>query len=162
MRRRLVFASTLLSAVAALWSTAAGAQGYAGPSGGDAGAMGYGREPSANHASNMGADDTRSVIAPRLPTPPPGENIRQLLITARQALAAGRTGAAQEALERAETRVLDRSVPIGEQNVPDQDPLVAALMQARQALGNGRPQQAVAIIDSAVPEAASAPPYVGR
>src|SRR5690242_13993731 len=69
--------------------------------------------PQSSQSSNINPGDTRSSIAPRLPTPLAGEDTtpRRYLIDARQALALGRTGEAQEALERAETRLLDRPAP---------------------------------------------------
>ncbi|GLR65412.1 hypothetical protein GCM10010909_00900 [Acidocella aquatica] len=48
---------------------------------------------------------------------------------------AGQTGEAQEALEQAETRALDRSVPQNACNNMIMDPLVTDISQARQAFG---------------------------
>jgi hypothetical protein len=55
---------------------------------------------------------------------------------AQRDLSAHRTGAAQEALERAETRLLDRSTPAGMTNTPDTGPMVRMISQAREALGH--------------------------
>jgi hypothetical protein len=65
----------------------------------------------------------------------------------RQALANNQTGMSQEALEEAETRILDRSVlqTVGAQ--PSQDPVVAQITQARTALGDGNKAGALQIID---------------
>ena len=59
-------------------------------------------------------------VAARLPEPAVNENatIHDLLIAARTALVVGRTGEAQEALERAESRRLDRSVPLLQTSTP--------------------------------------------
>jgi hypothetical protein len=93
--------------------------------------------PLGNNASNITPGDTNSPIAPRLPSPPGGQNASttQYLSDARSALDAGRTGEAQEALERAETDVLQRSVPIGQGNVPSQQPVVQTITRALDALG---------------------------
>jgi len=71
-----------------------------------------------------------------LPTPAVGENAStaDLLRAARGALAAGRTGEAQQALEMAQTRLLDRSVPLGQTDRPSDNPMVQQIAQARQAL----------------------------
>jgi hypothetical protein len=107
--------------------------------------------PLSNRASNIIDGGAHGVIAPRLPAPA-SDDVRNLLADARQALAAGHTGEAQEALERAETRLLDRSVPIGDQNIPASNSLVKAVSAARQALGSGDTQRAVHIIDEALPQ----------
>jgi hypothetical protein len=108
--------------------------------------------PLSNHASNIGPSDTRSVIAPTLPPSSIGENATAMdyLRAARASLAAGQTGATQQSLEMAETRALDRDVPIGQTNVPGANPLIAAIRDARQALGAGDPQRALQIMDSAL------------
>jgi hypothetical protein len=105
--------------------------------------------PRSDKAGNIDARTTQSELAPNLPSPQADE-IDALLAEARRDLAANRTGAAQEALERAETRVLDRSVPVGTERVPAQDPLVDAVVQARAALGAGDTAGAAAIIDRAL------------
>ena len=70
--------------------------------------------PFSDRASNITPQDTTSVIAPNLPSPPLGANasVRDFLTAARSALVQGRTGEAQQSLEMAETRALDRSVPL--------------------------------------------------
>jgi hypothetical protein len=108
--------------------------------------------PLSNSASNIGSADTRSVIAPTLPQPPVGPNATAIdyLRAARASLAAGQTGATQQSLEMAETRALDRSVPMGQTNVPYADPLVAQIRDARRAMGNGDNGHALQIIDRAL------------
>ena len=111
--------------------------------------------PYSNQSSNITPQDTRSSIAPNLPSPPIGENSspRDYLAAARTALLQGRTGEAQQALEMAETRALDRSVPLFQTNVPDRNPLVDEIGKALQALGSGDRGRAVQIIESAMAHA---------
>jgi len=103
-------------------------------------------EPSSTRASNIDRADTRSTIAPRLPAPPVGENAspESYVQAAQQALRRNRTGEAQEALERAETRVL-------EMHQADQGriPMMDTLEQARQALGRHDVAGARRILDQA-------------
>jgi hypothetical protein len=95
--------------------------------------------PASDKASNITAADTRSPIAPRLPAPSIGENgtPRAFLTAAQSALDAHQTGKAQEALERAETAMLQRSVPADMASVPDQGPRVSQVQMARDALAKG-------------------------
>ena len=75
-------------------------------------------------------------LANQLPTPAPGaDTVAALLADASTSLQAGRTGEAQEALEQAETRALDRSVPQSAGDNAISDPLVNDIYLARQALG---------------------------
>ena len=84
------------------------------------------------HASNIAPSDTRSAVAPALPTPAVGPSAPPItfLQSARLSLAGGRTGEAQEALERAETRLLDDTAPPGVAAPPG----LADTRAARQAL----------------------------
>ena len=111
--------------------------------------------PFSNNASNIGPQDTRSTIAPNLPSPDVGPNAppRAFLEAARSALLAGRTGEAQQALEMAMTRSLDRSVPLFQTGVASQNPLVAEIRTALNALSSGDRGQAVKIIEGAIPHA---------
>jgi hypothetical protein len=106
--------------------------------------------PRSDKAGNLDAATTHSELAPNLPAPAGADTVRDLLLAARQDLLANQTGAAQEALERAETRALDRSIPVGTEHIPAQDPLVAAVTQARGALAAGDTHGAVGIIDGAL------------
>jgi hypothetical protein len=91
--------------------------------------------PRSNRASNIAASDTRSEIAPRLPDPASASNAPEAYLAAAQrALASGKTGAAQEALERAETRLLSRSTDPSAAASPADMPMVQQIGQARQAL----------------------------
>jgi hypothetical protein len=107
--------------------------------------------PRSNTASNLDAATTRSDLAPNLPTPA-DDGIRGLLAEARRDLLAHRTGAAQEALERAETRALDRSIPAGMERVPDEGGLVRGTSQARAALAGGDIGLAVRIVTGVLHE----------
>jgi hypothetical protein len=96
-------------------------------------------EPASGRASNITPGDARSTIAPRLPGAAiGGENLTaaDYLREAQSALVQGRTGAAQEALERAETRLLDRSTPQGMTDTPTSNPVAQTISQARDALGH--------------------------
>ena len=95
--------------------------------------------PASSRASNIGHADTPGGIAPHLPQPdaPEGSGPDALLRAADRALVEHRTGAAQEALEMAETRLLDRSTEIDASGRPDQDPRVLHVGAALQALGRG-------------------------
>ncbi len=108
--------------------------------------------PMSNEAGNITPQDTTSLIAGRLPTPPVDDNaaIRDFLLAARNALAAGRTGEAQEALERAETRALDRSVPLFQTSAPIQDPVVQRIRAVLLALGNGDRLEAMRLLEQAI------------
>ena len=116
--------------------------------------------PLSNRAGNIGPQDTRSPIASRLPDPAVEDNaaISAYLSAAQNALAAGRTGEAQEALERAETRALDRSVPLFQTSTPSGDPLVAQINQALQLLGARDRMGAMQAVQQALTEAQKAPP----
>ncbi len=108
--------------------------------------------PLSNHASNIRSNDTHAVLAPTLPTPALGPNatVQDYLRAARAALGAGQTGQAQQALEMAETRALDRSVPQAATNAPSHSDLVARIGAARRALGTGHRNQAMQRIDAAL------------
>lgn len=103
-------------------------------------------------ASNITPDDTRSVIAPALPTPPvPSADPPSFFLrAARVAVAVGHTGEAQEALERAETRLLDRSVQPIAASVPDNQHEILSIGAARRALAAHDGAAAIAAIDDAL------------
>lgn len=95
--------------------------------------------PLSDKAGNIGPGDTRHEYAARLPSPDVNDNAapRAFLEAARNALASGQTGLAQEALERAETRLLIRSVKPSQANIPSGEPVIRQIAEARHALGNG-------------------------
>jgi hypothetical protein len=92
--------------------------------------------PTSTSPSNIAPQDTQSTVAPALPSPnlPEGSRPSDALRAAQAALSVGRAGQAQEALEMAETRMLDRSVALGQTNNPSDNPTVRQISQALQAL----------------------------
>lgn len=104
--------------------------------------------PLSPEASNINGMDTKSTIAPTPPAPQVGPDARvaTLLMSANQSLMHHQTGTADEALERAETNILQRSVIATRANDPSQDPVVAQIEQARQAIGRHDLQGAQATI----------------
>ncbi len=105
--------------------------------------------PLSPYASNITPGDTKSTIAPTSPEPSvgPDANVAQLLMAAKESLGKGQTGTADEALEQAETHILTRPVLATQAEIASQDPTVAAIGQARQALGAGNNSGTVQIID---------------
>jgi hypothetical protein len=108
--------------------------------------------PLSDKASNIVPSDTRSNIAPTLPASAVGENAGPFdyLRAARASLVAGRTGQAQQSLEMAETRALDRSVPQDQASVPIDNRFVSQISDARRALGDGNSAHAIELIDLAL------------
>ena len=148
MRRQIGLAATLLlagiisSAAAQVPSNDAGAR--------PGNAIGTGSSlPRSNRSSNTVPGDTRTRIAPNLPSPAIDEDStsRQYLAAARSALRVGQTGKAQQSLEMAETRLLDRSTAQGQTSDPSSNAVVGRISEARYALGTGDRRQALAIID---------------
>jgi hypothetical protein len=88
--------------------------------------------PASSQASNINGADTHSVIAPHLPSPDVGENASpdRYLKVAERALRMHKTGEAQQAMEMAETRLLDRSTAPSAANTPDDAPRVQAVSTA--------------------------------
>jgi hypothetical protein len=108
--------------------------------------------PASTRASNIDAADTHSDIAPHLPEPAVGAGAGpdKLLEAAQAAIAAHHTGTAQQALEMAETRLLDRSTPVGSANQPDDNQRVEAVASARKALASGDTHGAEKAIQTAM------------
>jgi len=96
--------------------------------------------------------DEPSLPGVRLPTPEVDEDSppSAFLNAARLAITAGRDGEALEALERAESRALDRSVRPSRAGVPSPQPLVARIAEARAALSNRQRLQTLQLIDQAL------------
>ncbi len=111
--------------------------------------------PMSSHASNIDQNDTRSTIAPNLPTPAigPDASPSDYLRAAQNALQSGRTGEAQQALEMAQTRLLDRSVPMMQTSNPSDNPAVTQISQALKALAAHDRAQTMQLIQSAIPAA---------
>jgi hypothetical protein len=114
--------------------------------------------PLSDKAGNIAPAENGPPYAARLPDPAVGEDasVPQFLLAARGALAAGRTGEAQEALERAQTRVLDRSVPLFRTGEPIRDPLVERIHAVLMALGGGDRMQAMQLLEQAIAQAQAA------
>ncbi len=93
--------------------------------------------PQSTIASNITGTDTHSNLAPALPAPGVDMSPDQLLMRASQDVKAGRTGAAQEALEEAETRLLDRSTLPSQAGMPASGPRIAAVQKALASLSSG-------------------------
>jgi hypothetical protein len=108
--------------------------------------------PASATASNIGPADTHSDIAPHFQSPDVGPNAGPVgyLKAAEKALDQHRTGEAEQALEMAETRLLDRSTPVGDANQPDQNGMVQKVSMARQALGQNDIKGARKAIDLAL------------
>ncbi len=80
-----------------------------------------------------------TVPAVRLPDPPVADDapVSAFIDAARTAIAAGRAGEAMEAIERAESRVLIRSVRPSRAGTPSDQDLVRMLAEARGFLRQG-------------------------
>jgi len=110
-------------------------------------------EPLSRSATNIDSSDVRNIVSPALPQPQVGPNAgpSAYLQAAQSALAANETGQAQEALEDAETALLDRSVPQGAVNDPDQSPAVHNVNAALHALGAHDNATAMNLIQQTIP-----------
>ena len=107
--------------------------------------------PLSEKASNLGGATTRSEIAPRLPSPDASSNTPEALLRAAQrSLSQNRTGAAQQALEMAETRILSRTIDPTALGTPDPAAMVQHIGEARRALGAGNRAGAQAAIAAAL------------
>ena len=100
-------------------------------------AQGYDHGPVSDRASHTPGSAPSSEIAPRLPEPAGGDggSPEQFMHEADRALEMHKTGLAQQALEMAETRMLDRSTVASQASMPNGEPEVRALRRAREALG---------------------------
>ena len=118
--------------------------------------------PASSAAANIEGGDTRGEIAPHLPTPGvDGDGPEAFLRAADRALAAHQTGEAQQALEMAETRLLDRSTPMDASGRPDQNPRVMQVNAALRALGRRDYGAAHASIQAAMGGPGAMPPGMG-
>ncbi len=116
-----------------------------------------GKQPMSTTSSNTGPGDTETTWAPSLPAPMVDEDAppAAFLDAARKAIATNATGEAQEALERAESRALDRAVKPSTAGQPSHQPLVQQISAARQALAAGDRAKSLSLIQAAIanPEA---------
>jgi hypothetical protein len=112
-------------------------------------------EPLSSGASNIDGADTRSVIAPALPSVDLGPNATAVdyLHVAQSALGANQTGRAQSALENAETLLLTRSVVLGTTDDPDPHPAVRNISAALRALASNDIQDAMNLVQQTIPMA---------
>lgn len=115
-------------------------------------------QPMSRRATNINQGDTRSIISPSLPSSGLGPNATatESLAVADSALSRNRTGEAQAALENAETYLLNRSVPQGMANQPDQSPAVQTISNALQSLASGDRSQARQLVRQAMQQAQEA------
>jgi len=106
--------------------------------------------PRSDKASNIQTSSRRSDVAPTLPDAglAEGASTHDYLKVARAALMSGRSGQAQQSLEMAETRMLDRSVPAGQTDIPIHNQTVTEIRDARLALGSGDRTKAISLIDA--------------
>jgi len=105
--------------------------------------------PRGNAASNINESNEHSRMAPNLPTPRVGDEASadSYLQNARDALMRGRTGEAQEALERAQTRLMEnRQMTNGRAD----NAAIQHISDARQALASHDRARAEELIDSAM------------
>ena len=80
-----------------------------------------------------------------------GRESADYLRAAQASLPAGRTGEAQQSLEMAQTRLLDRSVVMGQTDNPSDNPAVSQISQALKALAHGDRAQTMQLIQSTIP-----------
>jgi hypothetical protein len=101
-------------------------------------AMAQGVQPYSRQPSNINQSDTRSKIAPALPSANLGPNATatDYLRVAQRALSTNQLGLAQSSIEDAETLLLTRAVPYGAVNQPDNSASIQNLNQALQALAS--------------------------
>lgn len=114
--------------------------------------------PRSATASNLEGSHIQSYIAPHFDAPglAVDGSPETFLNDAKTALARGRTGAAQEALERAETRILSRSTEPSLASKPDDRAEATQVATARAALGRGDKAAAMTAIDAALASAMAA------
>ncbi len=94
----------------------------------------------------------QGTVTPVLPTPAIGVDatMRDYLQAARAALTANHPGEAQQSLEMAETRALDRSVAQGQTDTAISGPMVTKIAQARASLAAGHRDETIQMIDAAL------------
>jgi hypothetical protein len=103
--------------------------------------------PLSKCAKIIRADSARSGGAS---TPGEGTTANDYLRAARASLVSGLTCEAQQSLDMAETRALDRSVVQGQQHVPDDGQLVSRIRDVRHAVDAGDNAHAIQLVDLAL------------
>jgi hypothetical protein len=108
--------------------------------------------PRSDHMGHTAGAPSRAGVAPTLPQPGLGEDSGpyDYLRAARAAITAGRTGEAQQSLEMAQTRSLDRSVAPGQSIAATDSPFIGQIRAALGALATGDRTRAIALIDVAL------------
>ena len=108
--------------------------------------------PLSDRVGNTTGAPIRAGVAPTLPQPNLDENSGpyDYLRTARTDIIAGRTGAAQQSLEMAQTRSLDRAILPGQSITPTDSPFIGQIRDALGALARGDRARAIALIDAAL------------
>ena len=81
----------------------------------------------------------------------------ELLQAAERSVTNGRTNDARDAMEKAQTRMLDRSVPLFQTNTPSTHPAVGIIGEALRALGKGDRAGCLKLIQAAIAEAHRTP-----
>jgi hypothetical protein len=106
--------------------------------------------PYSTKSSNTTAANVGSTVAPTLPSPGlnAGASARDYAEAARTSLRAGKTGEAQQALEMAETRMLNRAMQNPSSPPPGAVAMVRELRAARQAIGANNTAEAMRILDT--------------
>jgi hypothetical protein len=101
------------------------------------------------------AQPAGNTVLQSLPEPslPEGSRPSDYLRAAQGALAAGRMREAESALEMAQTRILDRSVPLGQTGNPSDNPTIGQITQARQALAAHDRTTCLQLIQTAIASA---------
>jgi len=110
---------------------------------------GVGSPMSTTAANN--APSRPEAMGSRLPEPGANSNTPEALLSAAlRDINAGRTGAAQEGLERAQTRILSRTTEPSMAGQPDQTAMSMHIAAARQALGSRNTRAARAEVQAAL------------
>jgi hypothetical protein len=92
-----------------------------------------------------------SGLVGKLPVPQvTDDSALSYLKAARSALASGKKGLAQEALERAESRLLTRDVAPSQAGAPSTDPSISEISKALQALASGQTSTALQVVDALI------------
>ena len=101
-----------------------------------------------------------AALSERSPTPllPPGDTPRLYLLAARSAVERGRSTVALESLERAETRLLDRSTPAPQAALPNVERTVLDIAVARRFVAARDRTGALRAIDDALTRVSGSEP----
>jgi len=102
-------------------------------------------------AQTLTAEERAAIVSP-LPPPSVDDNARpsEFLRAAQTSLIGGRTGETRQALEMAQTRMLDRSVPLFQTQNPSEDRAVRLIAQALEALTTGDREACIRLIQDAI------------